>query len=633
MTVSRDITPTPDQRAVITLPWEARALVTARAGSGKTTTLTYRIEHLTGTEGLEGSEILALAFSRSAVRALRERVDTRTGSARRVRAQTFDGWALSVLKEEDPTRTDLAETSYDRRIELATEAIERGAVESSEHGAPAHIVLDEVQDLVGVRRDMIEALFDRLGDSCGFTVVGDPAQSIYGFQVSDPVERAEETDRFFDWLRVSYVDDVQEFVLDCNFRTRTPEARIALEHGQRLAELPRDIRRSAVAATRIHSELRAELAAAPAFGSLEEAFVRDSLIEFDGTTAVLCRNNAQVLRLSEDLNRHAIPHRIQASSRARPAPAWVVGLLTGTGAASLTEQRFRELPALATAAVEPDQAWRSLRRAAAGPRNTLDLSALRSAVADGRLPDELTAPAPHPLVISTIHRAKGLEFDRVLITEPEPIGPQGGREDDPVSEARLLYVAMTRPRDDVFRIARPETWPLRRHAATGRWYAGGHQSYVRAGIEAGELDVDTEVPGGVREPFADPVGVQRILGDEVRPGDPVILRRLHSLPSAVDETPPFGLFHRGRPIGEMSRRFRHELWRLLRRGERYRVERWPSLIEGMRIELVETVVGSPSTTARHGLGDRGAWLAPRLNGLGRFDWTHCETLPEGSPTP
>ncbi|MEU9037781.1 UvrD-helicase domain-containing protein [Streptomyces sp. NPDC048352] len=633
MTVSTDITPTPDQRAVITLPWEARALVTARAGSGKTTTLTYRIEHLTGTEGLEASEILALTFSRSAVRALRERVDTRTGSARRVRAQTFDGWALTVLKEEDPTRTDLAETSYDRRIELATQAIERGAVESSEHGAPAHIVLDEVQDLVGVRRDMIEALFDRLGDSCGFTVVGDPAQSIYGFQVSDPVERAEETNRFFDWLRVSYVDDVQEFVLDCNFRTRTPEARIALEHGQRLADLPRDIRRSAVAATRIHSELRAELAAAPAFGSLEEAFVRDSLIEFDGTTAVLCRNNAQVLRLSEDLNRHAIPHRIQASSRARPAPAWVVGLLTGTGAASLTEQRFRELPALATAAVEPDRAWRSLRRAAAGPRNTLDLSALRSAVADGRLPDELTAPASHPLVISTIHRAKGLEFDRVLITEPEPIGPQGGREDDPVSEARLLYVAMTRPRDDVFRIARPETWPLRRHAATGRWYAGGHQSYVRAGVEAGELDVDTEVPGGVREPFADPVGVQRILVDEVRPGDPVTLRRLHSLPSAVDETPPFGLFHRDRPIGEMSRRFRQDLWRLLRRGERYRVERWPSLIEGMRIELVETVVGSPSTTARHGLGDRGAWLAPRLNGLGRFDWTHCETLPEGSPTP
>ncbi|MFD0355117.1 UvrD-helicase domain-containing protein [Streptomyces sp. NPDC127110] len=633
MTPSTDIIPTPDQRAVITLPWEARALVTARAGSGKTTTLTHRIEHLTVTEGLEASEILALTFSRGAVRALREKVDTRTGSARRVRAQTFDGWAWAVLKGEDPARTDLAETSYDRRIEMATEAIERGAVEASEHGAPAHIVLDEVQDLVGVRRDMVEALFDRLGDSCGFTVVGDPAQSIYGFQVSDPVERAEETNRFFDWVRVSYADDVQEFVLDRNFRTRTPEARIALEYGRRLAALPRDARRSASAAARIHGELRAELAAAPAFGSLNEAFVRDSLRDFDGTTAVLCRDNAQVLRLSEDLNRHAIPHRIQASSRTRPAPAWVAELLTGTGAGTLTEQRFRELPALAAAAVEPDRAWLSLRRAAAGPRNTLDLSALRTAVADGRLPDELTAPAPHPLIVSTIHRAKGLEFDRVLITEPEPIGIRSGREDDPVSEARLLYVAMTRPRDDVFRIARPETWPLRRHTATGRWYAGGQQSYVRAGIEAGELDVDTELPGGVREPFADPAVVQRMLIDEVRPGDPVTLRRLHSLPSAADETPPFGIFHRGRPVGEMSRRFRHDLWQLLRLGERYRVERWPSLIEGMRVELMETVVGFPSATARHGLGDRGTWLAPRLNGLGRFDWTDPETLPEGSPTP
>ncbi|MFF4328639.1 UvrD-helicase domain-containing protein [Streptomyces sp. NPDC001591] len=633
MTVSADITPTPDQRAVITLSWEARALVTARAGSGKTTTLTHRIEYLTGAEGLEASEVLALTFSRGAVRALREKVDTRTGSARRVRAQTFDGWALAVLKEEDPARTDLPETSYDQRIEMATEAIEQGVVEASEHGAPAHIILDEVQDLVGVRRDMVEALFDRLGDTCGFTVVGDPAQSIYGFQVSDPVERAAETNRFFDWVRVSYADDVQEFFLDRNFRTRTPEARIAPEYGQRLAALPRDIGRSAMAAARIHNELRAQLAAAPAFGTLEETFVRDSLREFDGTTAVLCRDNAQVLRLSEDLNRHAIPHRVQTSSRARPTPAWVAGLLTGTGSGALTEQHFRELPALATAGVEPDRAWRSLRRAAAGPRNTLDLSALRSAVAGGRLPDELTAPAPHPLVVSTIHRAKGLEFDRVLITEPEPIGTRGGREDDPVSEARLLYVAMTRPRDDIFRIARPDIWPLRLHAATGRWYAGGHQSYVRAGIEAGEFDVGTEVPGGVREPFADPAAVQRILADEVRPGDPVSLRRLHSLPSPEGETPPFGLFHRGRPIGEMSRRFRSDLWRLLRLGERYRVVRWPSAIEGMRVELVETVVGSPSTTTRHGLGDRGAWLVPRLYGLGRFDWTDSETLPERSPNP
>lgn len=44
-----------------------------------------------------------------------------------------------------------------------------------------HVVIDEAQDLVGQRADLIEALVGRLPSDCGITVFADEAQAIYGF--------------------------------------------------------------------------------------------------------------------------------------------------------------------------------------------------------------------------------------------------------------------------------------------------------------------------------------------------------------------------------------------------------------------------------------------------------------------
>lgn len=626
------------QQFVVDRPWDARTLVTAGAGAGKTTTLTHRLEALTGREELEAAEILVLSFSRAAVRELRERVDRHAKTARRVRAQTFDSWAAALLHQAYPDR-DLSGTTFDQRIVMATDAMDQGAVEATEHGVPAHVIIDEVQDLVGVRREMVEALLDRFRDNCGFTVVGDAAQAVYGFQVSDPEQRAGETNRFFDWVRASFGEDLVEVVLDDNFRARTGEARVALPYGARIQSLPTAPDEVAEEAERIHADLRAELLSAPEFGDFEDTFVRDSLRDFDGTTAILCRDNGQVLHLSERLHAVDVEHRLQRSPKERPAPAWLAGLMSATEAVSLAEDRFAELVADLDLpeGVPAAQVWRSLRRAAAGPRNTLNLEKLHQAIAQGSLPDEITAAPNHPLVLSTVHRAKGLEFDRVLIVEPEPLAASRARgrqrDYDPAAEVRLLYVAMTRPRDDIFRLARPNTWYLRKHTSVDRWYVRGREDYVRNGIEASGRDVCHELPAGMREPQADPVKTQRYMVEAVRPNDPVELRRLHDLPTAPDQTPPYGIFHNGRPIGETSERFRKDLWRLLKINPGWKVDRRPFRITGLRVEGLETVAGTSAATERAGLGTCGAWLAPRLSGLGRFDWSHAETVPEGNLHP
>ncbi|GAA4956320.1 hypothetical protein GCM10023205_18070 [Yinghuangia aomiensis] len=615
------------QRSVVDQPWDARTLVTAGAGAGKTHTLVRRLEALVEREELEAHEILVLSFSRAAVRELRERIDNHADAARRVRAQTFDSWAAALLRRAYPER-DWSKSTFDQRITAATEAVEQGALEEGEFGAPAHVLIDEVQDLVGVRREMVEVILDRFREQSGFTVVGDGAQAVYGFQVADPDARAQETNYFFDWIRGSFAEDLVEIRLDDNFRARTPQARVALPYGPRLQRLAADRDPAEVQAEEIHRELRLLLDEAPHFGTLDNTFVLDSLRYFDGTTAILCRDNGQALSISDTLHKAGVSHRLRRSVRDRPAPPWIAGLLAATDAADISEARFADLVAELDPRpdLDPTVLARAIRRVTGHRRGRVELAALRLAVSERRLPDELTAAELASLVVSSVHRAKGLEFDRVLVPEPVELRrPKAVAkkkiEYDPSAEARLLYVAMTRPRDDLYRLDRPNTWLIRKDKRLDRWYIGGGRSWARNGIEALGHDVCHEHPPGVRNIAVDPVEVRRRLAHEVRDGDAVELALLHRMPEGAEQTPPYAVLHDGRPVGEVSETFRRALHLMLGNGGKWSDYGLPGRITGLHIDCVETVAGSDAASERAGLGSSGAWLAPRIGGLGRFDWT------------
>ncbi|MEU9439791.1 ATP-dependent helicase [Streptomyces sp. NPDC048304] len=614
------------QQAVVDQPWDARVLVTAGAGAGKTQTLVRRLDALVEREELEAGEILVLSFSRAAVRELTERIERHAAVAQRVRVQTFDAWAAALLNRAYPD-TDWGAYTFDGRIEAATAAIDKGAVEVGEY-VPAHVVIDEVQDLVGVRREMVEALLDRFQENSGFTVVGDSAQAVYGFQVSDPDQRAEETDRFLDWVRATFGEDLVELHLGDNFRARTETARMALPYGAQLQRLPRDPSEAAGEAERIHGDLRALLLSAPNFGDLDDEFVLAALRDYPDTTAILCRDNGQALTLSGALASADVPHTLQRSARERSAPVWIAELLAATGASTLGRERFEELLAdlPVQAGTTPEALWRSIRKVARGSgRGILDVAALHRALAEARLPDELTAAQPSSLVISTVHRAKGLEFDRVLIVEPrvlkEPSRVKKKKYDyDPAAEARLLYVAMTRARDDLYVLDDPNAWLVRKDKRLDRWYLGGRSNWARNGIELLASDVSHEQPPGAEEIHEDAVGIREFLLTEVVPGAAAELVLLHDIPVAADQSPPYVVVVGGRRIAVVSERFRTDLHRMLRRNAHSTVDHWPQLIDGLRVDSVESVAGSTAATEAAGLGAHGAWLAPRLCGLGRFHW-------------
>jgi hypothetical protein len=612
---------TDEQRAVVDQPWDARVLVTAGAGAGKTHTLVRRLDALCGhedpEEALEAAEILVLTFSRAAARELRERIARHGARARRVRALTFDAWAYAVLHRARPDGEWTA-AGFDERIAAATEAVEKGALEIGDAVPPAHVVIDEVQDLLGARRELVETLLDRYQDSCGFTVVGDAAQSVYGFQIADPGERADETGRFFDWLRFSYPDELVELRLTENFRATTDEARIALGHGPRLQQLT-----DPDEAGSLYDQLR-DLLLDPAngMGDLTDEFTLAGLRDLSDTCAVLTRDNREALVVSELLHAHGVEHRLRRPLEDRPVPYWVAELLRGTEATGLTEDRFRALLAEIPLPYEPDPAalWTTLRRVARGAgRGVLDLDRLRRAVAEGRFPDEAADPETARIVVSTVHRAKGLEFDRVIVLTPPTVAELHKRHKDGLdlpAEARALYVAMTRARQDLYHMAPPELPQFRRAGkrGDGRRYIGGWRSYDRYGVVVGAADVCQDDPPGHD---GDAAATQAYLLERVSPGESVVLRKRHDLPMGETQSPPYALLHDGREIGEASRRFREELFQV-QKVNRTWDPWWPDEIHGPRVDILQTVTGSTAAGANGGLGDRGVWITPRITGVGWF---------------
>ncbi|MDX3088180.1 UvrD-helicase domain-containing protein [Streptomyces jietaisiensis] len=612
---------TEEQLAVVEQTWDARVLVTAGAGAGKTHTLVRRLDALCGhedpEEALDAADILVLTFSRAAARELRERITRHGDRARRVRAQTFDAWAYGVLVQAYPDR-DWATTPFDERIRAATVAVEERALESGDSVPPSHVVIDEVQDLLGDRRELVEALLDRYRDSCGFTVVGDAAQSVYGFQIEDPAERNDETGRFFEWLRSSYSDDLVELRLTENFRAVTPEARIALSHGPRLQQV-----RNADEAAVLYEELR-DLLLDPvnSLGDLTDEYTLQGLRDLEDTCAVLTRDNRQALVVSRLLHENGIEHRLRRPLEERPVPWWVAELLRRTEATGLSEERFRSLLEQIPLPHEPNAGalWTVLRRATRSPgRAALDLDRLRRLVADGRFPDEAADPETGRIVVSTVHRAKGLEFDRVIVLTPPTVAElhkQYGREADLPAEARALYVAMTRARQDLYHVRSPELPIIKRagNRKNGRRFVGGWRSYDRFGVVAEAGDVCRDNPPGHT---TDAVATQAYLLQEVGPGQEVLLRKRHDLPAGETQSPPYALLHRGREMGEASERFRQELFRV-QKVNRTWDPWWPDEIHGLRIDTLETVAGGVAAGANAGLGDRGVWIVPRITGLGMF---------------
>ncbi|MFI9559089.1 UvrD-helicase domain-containing protein [Nonomuraea endophytica] len=592
---------TEEQQQLVEAPATARLLVTAPAGSGKTLSLIRRLTYLIDEEELEPSELLVLSFSRAAVREIRSRLRKLGTAASQVDVRTFDSYATWLLSEV-ALDGSWQHHGFDQRIREATRLVEAGSGAAELISETRHLVVDEVQDLVGSRAELVKALLNT--DLEGFTLLGDPAQGIYGFQLDDPRERLAGAARLYGDVRSRFKGDLAEISLLGNFRAREPEAEVALSFSTALGAVDAsfgDIQRG----------LRTVLLSGDSLGTLDQA--APVLSRMAVPTALLCRSNSEVLLISRRLHELGVRHRLQHAAEDRVLPSWLSALFREIDSKQPTKEVV--LGALRDTGTGPEEAWELLRHMDPNRRGeTLDLTTVRKRLTLGDLPDELTQQSPDCLIVSTIHRVKGLEFDQVVVVDPGD-----APDDDPIEQAeraRLLYVGMTRPRDLLIHVKSVEklsTGYLKKQN-DGRWAELGFKVGRHLGIEIRPEDVNAEEPAGTAGFQGDPREIQKYLATAVRSGNTVTFVQIPR--SSTEESSRYTLIHEGSSIGVTSESFAKSLRTILPGRDR----RLPPSIKDLRVDSVETVIGREVAGLNAGLGWSGVWLRPRIMGLGRFDW-------------
>jgi DNA helicase II / ATP-dependent DNA helicase PcrA len=594
------------QQLVVEAPIEERLLVIAGAGQGKTEVVALRIDHLVKQEDLSASaEILVLSFSRAAVTAVKTRLSAREVPAANVR--TFDSFAGQLIlgADEEPTGP------FEARIRRATQVL-REATETPDPIIDLrHVVIDEVQDLVGDRADFVIEILRAVGDDVGITALGDPLQGIYDFQLSESRSKTSSTA-----VRhaLQYEFGCTEVELAQNYRARGKDPKRVVKLGERLRAMT-----DPEAANGLIADLESALLD---LGEIDEWA---DLVSKDGIrTAVLCASNPDVLRVSRYLGNSEIRHAVRRQAQDFGAANWIGRSLTSISGQTIDRSEVEAALAQMLDDAEIEQAWFLLKSVAADKRgrDALNLRRLRTSIRTNMLPLTLTEPDSANVIVSTVHRAKGLEFDRVFL-----VAPNYEHEDaDEWEIIRREYVALSRARDEIYICWLPQA---RSSFETMRWLPGRRVERVynrktgKKRVKAFEFlydDVDVTEPaagGGV-----DAAGAQENLQDNDQVGAAVeaVLDQETSTP----EMPSYLLTSEdGCLLGRTSESFNAAFNSAFgRRGGGV----FPGRLFGLTLVSVETVAGEPRKTERLEVGSSGLWLAPRITGLVEPDWKTMEEV-------
>ena len=168
--------PTPDwdleQLEVILDDPGSWQFVVAGPGAGKSAVACQRVASLVD-DGIPPSRILLVSFTRTAVAELRDRIVSYAMAgerARSVRISTIDShaWSLRAGFEDEPLSESRGNDSYDMSVSRAVDLFRSQQSDLLDFmGRVEHLIIDEAQDVVGVRVDLVIEMLRSLSEECG----------------------------------------------------------------------------------------------------------------------------------------------------------------------------------------------------------------------------------------------------------------------------------------------------------------------------------------------------------------------------------------------------------------------------------------------------------------------------------
>lgn len=480
---------TNEQNEVINAGVEKRLLVDAGPGTGKTATACARIAWLINSGGLEPSEIWLVSFTRTAVRELRDRIasyliDPGTVSSLRIATIDTHAWAINSGFDASASLSG----SFDDNIQSVIELIKSHEGVFEYLGSVRHLIVDEAQDIVGLRCELLLELIHALPQMSGVTIFSDEAQSIYGFAEEGSTslvagnlpERVKEYMHDFRGVELTEVHRTKDPILLDIFHSGRALVREDSRTGAfrlgRVKELVNSINHESIGL------YREDIAKLPE--GLEDAFL-------------LFRRRGEVLDASGYLCPR--PHRLRMSGLPISIHSWIAVLFWDWTQPEMDKANFEKLwherlPLNGSA--DTGNAWSTLVQAFGRSEGRISVTRMVARLASASPPYEFTTPefGIKGPIIGTIHGAKGREAAEVrLYVPPQPVDKT---EDEKLGEeARILFVGATRAKS-VLRVGQAASKAIpRRLNSSGRAYTpypfAKGKTCARAAVEVGRIkDID-----------------------------------------------------------------------------------------------------------------------------------------------
>jgi len=305
------------------------------------------------------------------------------------------------------------------------------------------IFVDEAQDLNKSRQQLA---MSSLSEDGRLIIVGDPKQAIYGFTGADAHSMKNMEDLLSSGIGIACSDGRVLVARGCKKLPLTVSRRCPKSHVAAAQEIVPDIKAMPDAKE----------------GSIENSRLEKCLPEMKGGDLVLCRMNAPLLRLAYMLIKQDTPVTIQ-------------GRDIGTSLANLVKQIAKKDMQMAITIFqtnldrhylnEVSRLEKKAQNTRVNPsqfemlqdRNNCIEAVMQGLRTVGELVDRLknlfsdcdkTGQPKEKVLLSSVHRAKGLEAETVFILEPEKMPhPMAKLEWEISQEYNIKYVALTRSLD------------------------------------------------------------------------------------------------------------------------------------------------------------------------------------------
>ncbi|WP_262269608.1 UvrD-helicase domain-containing protein [Microvirga yunnanensis] len=597
-----------DQLRVIEADTEARLIVEAGPGTGKTAVACARLAYLINEEDIEPSNTWMISFTRTAVAEIRARLHSYVRDASfAIRIATIDSHAWSIHSGHDPKARLTG--SYEENIARVIELLKADKDVADELSQIEHVVIDEAQDLVGQRADLIEALVDHLPSDCGVTVFADEAQAIYGFS-DDSIGRRKGATPTLEKPLLARLRTVKRLGfttlgLKEIYRTSSPGLR------KIFSELRKDVLDKRKHRSGLHAETAEKIRELADKRGLKWTQMKVS--DFASDDLLLFRTRAEVLMASQFCD---LPHRLRLSGYGATLPAWLAICFSDFVEPLLAERRFLDLWAArieskAAPQYGPSDAWQHLMRVAGRKDGSIDMQRLRRRLGQTRPPVELALAeyGLHGPIVGTIHASKGREARNIVLLLPN--GAEFENIEDEIEEARVLFVGATRARASLIvgesNAFRASTLPSGRVHRSAR---NGQATMVEIGRDG---DITARGLVGRNEFSAADASAGQVFLTKV--ADVVTTYKLEA-DHDLDWRYRILAGSEGPCVGALSRNLTYDLWEILANKNQRYSHKPPSYVNHVRGQGCATIVLPPDDNDLETLNEpwasSGFVLAPRI---------------------